>query len=171
METAAGPMDGEHQVQQSIDLPAENDDVRSTGTGTTGAEESLSLEAGDGNSERTMNSDSSSTPSKRDAEPTSAEDTEDVPWTERAEFLVENGEEVPQTVETASGNTSTAPGETEIPSKSNATTPSDTEILLDNGHLGELAAMYLIGDSTVQVCVSRVLLLLLLGLWGTAALC
>ncbi|KAF8289459.1 putative trans-sialidase, Group VIII [Trypanosoma cruzi] len=171
METAAGPMDGEHQVQQSIDLPAENDDVRSTGTGTTGAEESLSLEAGDGNSERTMNSDSSSTPSKRDAEPTSAEDTDDVPWTERAEFLVENGEEVPQTVETASGNTSTAPGETDIPSKSNATTPSDTEILLENGHLGELAAMYLIGDSTVQVCVSRVLLLLLLGLWGTAALC
>ncbi|KAF5223850.1 hypothetical protein ECC02_003036 [Trypanosoma cruzi] len=171
METAAGPADGEHQVRQITELPAENDDVRSTGTGTTGAEESLSPEAGDGNSERTMSSDSSPTPSKIDAEPRSAEDTDNISRTEGAEFSSEDGEEAPQTVDTAPGNTSTAPGETKIPSESNATTPSDTDILLENGHLGELAAMYLIGDTTVHVCVSRVLLLLLLGLWGTAALC
>ncbi|EAN84530.1 putative trans-sialidase, Group VIII [Trypanosoma cruzi] len=171
METAAGPADGEHQVRQITELPAENDDVRSTGTGTTGAEESLSPEAGDGNSERTMSSDSSLTPSKIDAEPRSAEDTDNISRTEGAEFSSEDGEEAPQTVDTAPGNTNTAPGETKIPSESNATTPSDTGILLEHGHLGELAAMYLIGDTTVHVCVSRVLLLLLLGLWGTAALC
>ncbi|EAN83210.1 trans-sialidase, putative [Trypanosoma cruzi] len=62
---------------------------------------------------------------------------------------------------------STAPGETKIPSELNATIPSDHDILLE---FRELAAMALIGDSTVHVCVSRVLLLLL-GLWGTAALC
>ncbi|KAF5216373.1 hypothetical protein ECC02_010871 [Trypanosoma cruzi] len=171
METAAGPVDGEHQVRQSTELATENDDVRSTGNGTTGAEESLSLEAGDGNSERTMGSDSSLTPSKSDVEPTSAEDTDNISRTDGAEVSSENGKEVPQTVETAPGNTNTTPGETEIPSESNATTPSDTDILLEHGHYGELAAMYLIGDSTVHGCVSRVLLLLLLGLWGTAALC
>ncbi|KAF8302167.1 putative trans-sialidase, Group VIII [Trypanosoma cruzi] len=171
MDTATAPADSEHQVQQSTEPSAENDDVRSTGTGTTGAEESLSLEAGDGNSERTMSSDSSLTPSKSDAEPRSAEDTDNISWTERAEFSVEDGKEVPQTVDTAPGNTSTTPGETKIPSESNATTPSDTDILLEKGHLGELAAMYLIGDSTVHGYVSRVLLLLLLGLWGIAALC
>ncbi|KAF5214622.1 hypothetical protein ECC02_012758 [Trypanosoma cruzi] len=171
MDTATETVDSEHQVQQSTEPSAENDDVRSTGTGTTGAEESLSLEAGDGNSERTMSSDSSLTPSKSDAEPTSAEDTDNISWTERAEFSVEDSKEVPQTVDTAPGNTSTTPGETKIPSESNTTTPSDTDILLEKGHLGELAAMYLIGDSTVHGCVSRVLLLLLLGLWGTAALC
>ncbi|EAN83051.1 putative trans-sialidase, Group VIII [Trypanosoma cruzi] len=171
MDTATETVDSEHQVQQITEPSAENNDVRSTGTGTTGAEESLSLEVGDGNSEGTMSSDSSLTPSKSDAEPTSAEDTDNISWTERAEFSVEDGKEVPQTVDTAPGNTSTTPGETKIPSESNATTPSDTDILLENGHLGELAAMYLIGDSTVHGCVSRVLLLLLLGLWGTAALC
>ncbi|KAF5215855.1 hypothetical protein ECC02_011421 [Trypanosoma cruzi] len=171
MDTATAPADGEHQVQQSTEPSAENDDVRSAGTGTTGAEESLSLEAGDGNSERTMSSDSSLTPSKSDAEPRSAEDTDNISWTERAEFSVEDGKEVPQTVDTAPGNTNTTPGETKIPSESNATTPSDTDILLEKGHLGELAAMYLIGDSTVHGYVSRVLLLLLLGLWGIAALC
>ncbi|KAF8302183.1 putative trans-sialidase, Group VIII [Trypanosoma cruzi] len=171
MDTATETVDSEHQVQQITEPSAENNDVRSTGTGTTGAEESLSLEVGDGNSEGTMSSDSSLTPSKSDAEPTSAEDTDNISWTERAEFSVEDGKEVPQTVDTAPGNTNTTPGETKIPSESNATTPSDTDILLENGHLGELAAMYLIGDSTVHGCVSRVLLLLLLGLWGTAALC
>ncbi|KAF5214623.1 hypothetical protein ECC02_012759 [Trypanosoma cruzi] len=171
MDTATETVDGEHQVQQSTEPSAENDDVRSTGTGTTGAEESLSLEAGDGNSEGTMSSDSSLTPSKSDAEPRSAEDTDNISWTERAEFSVEDSKEVPQTVDTAPGNTNTTPGETKIPSESNATTPSDTDILLEKGHLGELAAMYLIGDSTVHGYVSRVLLLLLLGLWGIAALC
>ncbi|KAF8302107.1 putative trans-sialidase [Trypanosoma cruzi] len=171
MDTATAPVDSEHQVQQSTEPSTENDDVRSTGTGTTGAEESLSLEAGGRNSERTMSSDSSLTPSKSDAEPTSAEDTDNISWTERAEFSVEDGKEVPQTVDTAPGNTNTTPGETKIPSESNATTPSDTDILLEKGHLGELAAMYLIGDSTVHGYVSRVLLLLLLGLWGIAALC
>ncbi|KAF8302221.1 putative trans-sialidase, Group VIII [Trypanosoma cruzi] len=171
MDTATETVDGEHQVQQSTEPSAENNDVRSTGTGTTGAEESLSLEAGDGNSEGTMSSDSSLTPSKSDAEPRSAEDTDNISWTERAEFSVEDGKEVPQTVDTAPGNTNTTPGETKIPSESNTTTPSDTDILLEKGHLGELAAMYLIGDSTVHGYVSRVLLLLLLGLWGIAALC
>ncbi|KAF5221750.1 trans-sialidase [Trypanosoma cruzi] len=62
---------------------------------------------------------------------------------------------------------SAAPGETNVPSELNATIPSDHDILLE---FRDLAAMALIGDSTVHVCVSRVLLLLLLGLWGTAAL-
>ncbi|RNE95477.1 putative trans-sialidase, partial [Trypanosoma cruzi] len=84
METVAAPADGEHQVQQIAELPAENE-VRSTGTGTTDAEESLSLEARDGNSERTMNSDSSLTPSKSDAETTSVENTDNISRTERAE--------------------------------------------------------------------------------------
>ncbi|RNC43100.1 sialidase-like protein, partial [Trypanosoma cruzi] len=141
MDTATAPAGGEHQVQQSTEPSAENDDVRSTGTGTTGAEESLILEAGDRNSERTMGSDSSLTPSKSDAEPTTAEDADNISRTERAEVSSENGKEAPQTVDTAPGNTSTAPGETEIPSESNATTPSDTDILLENGHLSELAAM------------------------------
>ncbi|KAF8302237.1 putative trans-sialidase, Group VIII [Trypanosoma cruzi] len=171
MDTATETVDSEHQVQQITEPSTENDDVRSTGTGTTGAEESLSLEAGGRNSEGTMSSDSSLTPSKSDAEPRSAEDTDNISWTERAEFSVEDGKEVPQTVDTAPGNTSTTPGETKIPSESNTTTPSDTDILLEKGHLGELAAMYLIGDSTVHGYVSRVLLLLLLGLWGIAALC
>ncbi|PWV07062.1 putative trans-sialidase, Group VIII [Trypanosoma cruzi] len=171
METVAASVNGEHQVQQSIELSAENDDVRSTGTGNTGAEESLILEARDGNSERTMGSDSSLTPSRSDAEPTSAGNTGDVSRTEGDEVSSENGEEVPQTGDTAPENTNTTPGETAIPSESNATTPSDTEILLEKEHLGELAGMYLIGDSTVHGCVSRVLLLLLLGLWGAAALC
>ncbi|PWU85739.1 putative trans-sialidase [Trypanosoma cruzi] len=63
---------------------------------------------------------------------------------------------------------SAAPGETNVPSELNATIPSDHDILLE---FRDLAAMALMGDSTVHVCVSRVLLLLLLGLWGTAALC
>ncbi|EAN82255.1 trans-sialidase, putative [Trypanosoma cruzi] len=71
----------------------------------------------------------------------------------------------------APGNKSTLPGETKIPSGSNATSLSDHDVLLEHGHLSDLAAMALIGDSTVHGCVSRVLLLLLLGLWGTAALC
>ncbi|EAN93898.1 putative trans-sialidase, Group VIII [Trypanosoma cruzi] len=170
METVTAPADGEHQLQQKVELSNENNDVRSTGTGNTGAEQSLSLEAGDGNSERTMGSDSSLTPSESDAETTSAGNTDDVFRTKGAEVSSENGNEVPQTVETAPGNTNTTPGETAIPSESNATTPSDTEILLENGHYSELAGMYLIAESTVHVCVSRVLLLLL-GLWGTAALC
>ncbi|KAF8285419.1 putative trans-sialidase, Group VIII [Trypanosoma cruzi] len=171
METVTAPVDGEHQVQQKVELSAENNDVRSTGTGTTDAEESLILEVGDGNSERTMSSDSSPTPSRSDAEPKSAEDTDNISWTERDEVSFEDSKQVPQTVDTAPGNTNTTPGETAIPSESNATTPSDTEILLEHAHYGDLAAMALIAESTVHVCVSRVLLLLLLGLWGTAALC
>ncbi|EAN82160.1 putative trans-sialidase, Group VIII [Trypanosoma cruzi] len=83
--------------------------------------------------------------------------------------LVEN--EDSEDVSTASGNTSTLPGETKIPSKSNATAPSDAGILLENGHFEELAGMALFAESTVHGCVSRMLLLMLLGLWGTAALC
>ncbi|EAN84564.1 trans-sialidase, putative, partial [Trypanosoma cruzi] len=83
--------------------------------------------------------------------------------------LVENGDS--EDVGTAPGNKSTLPGETKIPSGSNATSLSDHDVLLEHGHLSDLAAMALIGDSTVHGCVSRVLLLLLLGLWGTAALC
>ncbi|EAN90900.1 putative trans-sialidase, Group VIII [Trypanosoma cruzi] len=78
METVAASVNGEHQVQQSIELSAENNDVRSTGTGNTGAEESLSLEVGERNSERTMGSDSSLTPSKSDAETKSAENTDNI---------------------------------------------------------------------------------------------
>ncbi|ESS61347.1 complement regulatory protein [Trypanosoma cruzi Dm28c] len=170
METATETVDGEHQVQQITELPAENNDVRSTGTVTTGTEESLSLEAGDGNSESSMSSDSSPTPSKSDAEPTSAEDTDDVSRTDGAEVSSEEGEESPQTVDTAPGNKSTTPGETKIPSESNATTPSDTGILLEKGHYSELSGMALFAESTVHGCVSRVFLLLL-GLWGIAALC
>ncbi|RNC40029.1 putative trans-sialidase, partial [Trypanosoma cruzi] len=171
MDPTTETVDGEHQVQQSVELSSENNEVRSTGTGTTGTERNLSLEARDGNSERTMGSDSSLTPSKSDAETTSAENTDDVSRTEGDEFPVENGEEVPQTVDTASGNASTLPGETEISSKSNATAPSDAGILLENGHYSELAGMALFAESTVHGFVSRMLLPMLLGLWGTAALC
>ncbi|KAF8304498.1 putative trans-sialidase, Group VIII [Trypanosoma cruzi] len=170
METVTAPADGEHQVQQKVELSAENNDVRSTGTGTTGTERSLSLEVGDGNSERTMGSDSSLTPSESDAETTSAENTDNISRNEGDEVSFEDSKQVPQTFDTAPGNTNTTPGETAIPSESNATTPSDTEILLEHAHYGDLAAMALIAESTVHVCVSRVLLLLL-GLWGTAALC
>ncbi|KAF8280854.1 putative trans-sialidase, Group VIII [Trypanosoma cruzi] len=171
MDTATETVDSEQQVQHSTEPSAENEEVRSTGTGTTGAGQSFSLEAGDGNSESSMNSNSSPTPSKSDAEPTPAENTGDVSRIDGAEVSSEDGNEEPQTVDTAPGNTSTAPGKTMIPSESNATAPSDTDILLENVHLGELAAMALTGDSTVHGCVSRVLLLLLLGLWGAAALC
>ncbi|PWU95263.1 putative trans-sialidase [Trypanosoma cruzi] len=68
-------------------------------------------------------------------------------------------------------SSSTASGETKIPSELNATIPLDHVILLEHGQFSDLAAMALTGDSTVHGCVSRVLLLLLLGLWGTAALC
>ncbi|PBJ76269.1 trans-sialidase [Trypanosoma cruzi cruzi] len=171
MDVATETVYSEQQVQKSTEPSAENEEVRSTGTGTTGAEQSLSLEARDRNSERTMKSNSSLTPSKSDAETTSAENTDNISRTEGAEVSSEDGNEEPQTVDTAPGNTSTAPGKTMIPSGSNATAPSDTDILLENVHLGELAAMALTGDSTVHGCVSRVLLLLLLGLWGAAALC
>ncbi|KAF5224830.1 hypothetical protein ECC02_002135 [Trypanosoma cruzi] len=70
----------------------------------------------------------------------------------------------------APGNTSTTPGKTKIPSESNATSHLDHDVLLEHGQF-DLSAMALIGDSTVHGCVSRVFLLLLLGLWGTAALC
>ncbi|EKG01319.1 trans-sialidase, putative, partial [Trypanosoma cruzi] len=171
MDAATETVYSEQQVQKSTELSAENEEVLSTGTGTTGAEQSLSLEARGSNSERKMNSDSSLTPSKSDAEPTPAENTGDVSRIDGAEVSSEDGNEEPQTVDTAPGNTNTTPGETAIPSESNATAPSDTDILLENVHLGELAAMALTGDSTVHGCVSRVLLLLLLGLWGAAALC
>ncbi|EKG01098.1 trans-sialidase, putative, partial [Trypanosoma cruzi] len=169
METVTGPVYGEQQVQQKVELPAENSDVRSTGTVTTGTEESLSLEAGGRNSERTMGSDSSPTPSKSDAEKTSAEDTDDVSWTEGTQFSVENGEKVPQTVNTPPANTSTTPGKTKIPSTKGAARHSDNDTF-NTSEFAELLSTGLNHDSTVHVCVSRVLLLLL-GLWGTAALC
>ncbi|RNC38236.1 trans-sialidase, partial [Trypanosoma cruzi] len=83
--------------------------------------------------------------------------------------LVENGDG--EDVGTAPGNASILPGETKIPSESNATSLSDHGILPEHGHYSELAGMALFAESTVHGCVSRVLLLLLLGLWGTAALC
>ncbi|KAF8283296.1 putative trans-sialidase, partial [Trypanosoma cruzi] len=165
MDTATETVDSEHQVQQSTEPATENDDVRSTGTGTTGAEQSLSLEAGDGNSERTMGSDSSLTPSRTDAEPTSAEDTDDVSRTEGSEFSFEDGKEVPQTVDTKPENTNTTPGGEGIPSTKGAARHSDNDTF--TGEIAELLSMGLNRDSTVHVCVSRVLLLLLLlGLWG-----
>ncbi|RNC44578.1 sialidase-like protein [Trypanosoma cruzi] len=170
METVTGPAYGEHQVQQSIELPAENDEVRSTGTGTTDAKQSLSLEAGGSNSERAMNSDSSSTPSKSNAEPTSAENTDDVSRTEGAEVSSEDGGEMPQTVDTAPANTSTTPGDEAIPSTKGAARHSDNDIF-NTSEFADLLSTALNHDSTVHGCVSRVLLLLLLGLWGSAALC
>ncbi|RNC44496.1 sialidase-like protein [Trypanosoma cruzi] len=169
METVAASVNGEHQVQQKLELSAENNDVRSTGTGNTGAEESLILEARDGNSERTMGSGSSPTPSKSDAEPSSAENTDDVFRTEGTEFPVENGKEVPQTVDTAPGNTNTTPGGEGIPSTKGAARHSDNDTF--TGEIADLLAMGEFSESTVHGCVSRVLLLLLLGLWGAAALC
>ncbi|EAN95035.1 trans-sialidase, putative [Trypanosoma cruzi] len=83
--------------------------------------------------------------------------------------LVENGDG--EDVGTAPGNASILPGETKIPSESNATPLSDHGILPEHGHLSDLSGMALFAESTVHGCVSRVLLLLLLGLWGTAALC
>ncbi|KAF8287203.1 putative trans-sialidase, Group VIII [Trypanosoma cruzi] len=171
MDTATETVDSEQQVQQSTELSTENEGPRSTGTGTTDAGQSFSLEARDGNSKRTMNSDSSLTSSKSDAETTSAENTDNISWTERAEVSSEEGKEALQTVDTAPASSITAPGKTKIPSESNATAPSDTDILLEKGQFGELAAIYITGDSTVHGCVSPVLLLLPLGLWGIAALC
>ncbi|KAF8289549.1 putative trans-sialidase, Group VIII [Trypanosoma cruzi] len=171
MDTATETVDGEHQLQQRIEHSAENDDVRSTGTVTTGTEESLILEARDGSSERAMNSGSSLTPSSSVSEPTTAEDTDNISRTEGTQFSSEDGKEALQTVDTKPTSSITAPGKTKIPSESNATAPSDTDILLEKGQFGELAAIYITGDSTVHVCVSRVLLLLPLGLWGIAALC
>ncbi|PWU91499.1 putative trans-sialidase, Group VIII [Trypanosoma cruzi] len=169
MDTATETVDSEQQVQKSTELSAENKEVRSTGTVTTGTEESLSLEARDGNSERTMNSNSSPTPSKSDAETTSAEDTDNISWTERAEFSSEEGKETPLTIDSAPANTNTTPGGEGIPSTKGAARHSDNDTF--TGEIAELLAMGLSRDSTVHVCVSRVLLLLLLGLWGIAALC
>ncbi|RNE98871.1 putative complement regulatory protein, partial [Trypanosoma cruzi] len=133
MDTATETVDSEQQVQQSTELSTENEGPRSTGTGTTDAGQSFSLEARDGNSQRTMNSDSSLTPSKSDAETTSAENTDNISWTERAEVSSEEGKEALQTVDTAPASSITAPGKTKIPSESNATAPSDTDILLEKG--------------------------------------
>ncbi|EKF99449.1 trans-sialidase, putative, partial [Trypanosoma cruzi] len=127
METTTGPAYGEHQVQKRIELPAENNEVRSTGTGTTDAEQSLILEARDRNSERKMNSDSSSTPSRSVSEPASAENTDDVSRTDGAEVSSEDGEEAPQTVNTPPANTSTTPGDEAIPSTKDASRHSDND--------------------------------------------
>ncbi|PBJ77806.1 trans-sialidase [Trypanosoma cruzi cruzi] len=170
METTTGPAYGEHQVQKRIGLPAENNEVRSTGTGTTDAEQSLILEARDRNSERAMNSDSSSTPSRSVSEPASAEDTDDVSRTDGAQFSSEDGEETPQTVNTPPANTSTTPGDEAIPSTKGAARHSDNDFF-NTSEVADLLSTALNRDSTVHGCVSRVLLLLLLGLWGTAALC
>ncbi|PBJ76142.1 trans-sialidase [Trypanosoma cruzi cruzi] len=170
METTTAPAYGEHQVQKSIELPAENNEVRSTGTGTADAEQSLILEARDRNSERAMNSDSSSTPSRSVSEPTSAEDTDDVSRIDGAEVSSEDGEEAPQTVNTPPANKSTTPGDEVIPSTKGASRHSDNDFF-NTSEVADLLSTALNRDSTVHGCVSRVLLLLLLGLWGTAALC
>ncbi|ESS61608.1 trans-sialidase [Trypanosoma cruzi Dm28c] len=170
MDTATETVDSEQQVQKSTEPSAENKDVRSTGTRTTGAEQSLSLEAGDGNSERTMNSNSSPTPSKSDAEPTSADDTDNISRTDGAEVSSENGEEALQTVDTAPANTSTTPGDEAIPSTKGASRHSDNDFF-NTSEVADLLSTALNHDGTVHGCVPRVLLLLLLGLWGTAALC
>ncbi|RNC57681.1 putative trans-sialidase, partial [Trypanosoma cruzi] len=74
-------------------------------------------------------------------------------------------------VGTAPTNPSTASAETEIPSEFNAAPSLDND-LFDLENITELVSMGVEGDSTVHGCVSRVLLLLLLlRLWGTAALC
>ncbi|KAF8286603.1 putative trans-sialidase, Group VIII [Trypanosoma cruzi] len=170
METTTAPAYGEHQVQKSIELATVNNEVRSTGTGTTDAEQSLILEARDRNSERAMNSDSSSTPSRSVSEPASAEDTDDVSRTDGAEVSSEDGEETPQTVNTPPANTSTTPGDEAIPSTKGAARHSDNDFF-NTSEFADLLSTALNRDSTVHGCVSRVLLLLLLGLWGTAALC
>ncbi|PBJ78357.1 trans-sialidase [Trypanosoma cruzi cruzi] len=170
METTTGPAYGEHQVQKSIELATVNNEVRSTGTGTTDAEQSLILEARDRNSERAMNSDSSSTPSRSVSEPASAEDTDDVSRIDGAEVSSEDGEEAPQTVNTPPANTSTTPGDEAIPSTKGAARHSDNDFF-NTSEVADLLSTALNRDSTVHGCVSRVLLLLLLGLWGTAALC
>ncbi|EAN97639.1 putative trans-sialidase, Group VIII [Trypanosoma cruzi] len=102
-------------------------------------------------------------------EATSPEGTTERQTQETTASLVENGDG--EDVGTAPGNASTQPGKNKIPSESNATLLSDTGILPGHEHLSELSAMALFAESTVHGCVSRVLLLLLLGLWGTAALC
>ncbi|PWU86969.1 putative trans-sialidase, Group VIII [Trypanosoma cruzi] len=170
METTTGPAYGEYQVQKSIELATVNNEVRSTGTGTTDAEQSLILEARDRNSERAMNSDSSSTPSRSVSEPASAEDTDDVSRIDGAEVSSEDGEEAPQTVNTPPANTSTTPGDEAIPSTKGAARHSDNDFF-NTSEVADLLSTALNRDSTVHGCVSRVLLLLLLGLWGTAALC
>ncbi|PWU97076.1 putative trans-sialidase, Group VIII [Trypanosoma cruzi] len=83
--------------------------------------------------------------------------------------LVENGDG--ENVGIAPGNASTLPGETKIPSESNATSLSEHGILPEHELLGDLSGMAVFAESTVHGCVSRVFLLLLLGLWGTAAFC
>ncbi|EKF27178.1 trans-sialidase, putative, partial [Trypanosoma cruzi marinkellei] len=135
-----------------------------TGTGATGAEQTLSPEAGDRHSERKMYSVSSPTSSKSDAEPTSAKDTDVISQNEEAEISFEGSEKVPQSVDTTPDNTNSTPKETEIPSESNTTLLSDHDISLEHRQLSDLSAMGLVGDSTVHGCVSRVFLLLLLGL-------
>ncbi|RNF10519.1 putative trans-sialidase, partial [Trypanosoma cruzi] len=155
MDTATETVDSEQQVQKSTEPSAENNDVRSTGTRTTGAEQSLSLEVGDGSSERTMNSNSSPTSSKSDAEPTSAEDTDNISRTDGAEVSSENGEEVPQTVDTAPANTSTTPGDEAIPSTKGASRHSDNDFF-NTSEVADLLSTALNHDGTVHVCVSRV---------------
>ncbi|RNF06798.1 trans-sialidase, partial [Trypanosoma cruzi] len=170
MDAATETVYSEQQVQQSTEPSAENNEVRSTGTGTTDAGQSFSLEARDGNSERTMSSDSSLTLSKSDAEPTSAEDTDNISRTDGAEVSSEVGKGVPQTVDSAPANTNTTPGDEAIPSTKGAPRHPDNDIF-NTSEFADLLSTALNHDGTVHGCVSRVLLLLLLGLWGTAALC
>ncbi|EAN83353.1 trans-sialidase, putative [Trypanosoma cruzi] len=102
-------------------------------------------------------------------EATSPEEATERQTQETTAPLVQNGDG--EDVGTAPGNASTLPGETEISSESNATSLSDHGILPEHEHLSDLSGMALFAESTVHGCVSRVFLLLLLGLWGTAALC
>ncbi|EKF38899.1 trans-sialidase, putative, partial [Trypanosoma cruzi marinkellei] len=104
-------------------------------------------------------------------EATSPEEATERQAQETAAPLVENGDSEGVGSAPVSASTQPGHGDTKIPLKPNSPSiPSDADILLEHGHFGEVAAMALVGDSTVHGCVSRVLLLLL-GLWGTAALC
>ncbi|EAN84924.1 trans-sialidase, putative, partial [Trypanosoma cruzi] len=84
---------------------------------------------------------------------------------------VQREDDVPDYVGAAPNHPSTEPGERDIQSESNAA-PLLGNDLFDVENITDLFCVGVKGDSTVQGCVSRVLLLLLLlGLWGTVALC
>ncbi|EAN84388.1 trans-sialidase, putative, partial [Trypanosoma cruzi] len=84
---------------------------------------------------------------------------------------VQREDDVPDYVGAAPNHPSTEPGERDIQSESNAA-PLLGNDLFDVENITDLFSVGVKGDSTVQGCVSRVLLLLLLlGLWGTVALC
>ncbi|EAN85953.1 trans-sialidase, putative [Trypanosoma cruzi] len=84
---------------------------------------------------------------------------------------VQREDDVSDDVGAAPDHPNTEPGERDIQSESNAAPLLGNEIF-DVENITELLSVGVKGDSTVQGCVSRMLLLLLLlGLWGTVALC